>query len=52
VEADGRRRTIGGARLREPITVALRHRRTSVLVAVKLRNGLRGERAVTFTRCR
>jgi len=52
VRANGRRRTIGGARLRSPITVKLTHRRTSVVVAVKLRNGLRGERTVTVTRCR
>ena len=52
VRANGRRRTIGGARLRKPITIALTRRRTSVVVAVKLRNGRRGERSFTFTRCR
>lgn len=51
VRVNGRRRTVGGARLRQPITIALKQRRTSVVVAVKLRNGLRGERAVTLTRC-
>ena len=51
VRANGRRRTIGGARLRKPISVALTRRRTSVVVSVKLRTGQRGERTVTFTRC-
>ena len=51
VRANGRRRTIGGARLRKPITVALTRRRTSVVVSVKLRTGQRGERTVAFTRC-
>lgn len=51
VTARGRRRTISGARLRKPISVALTRRRTTVVIAVKLRDRRRGERTITFTRC-
>ena len=52
VKADGRRRTISGARLRKPLEVRLRHARTVVEVAVKLRGARTARTLVTFTRCR
>ena len=52
VQADGRRRTISGARLRKPLEVRLQRRRTVVEVAVRLRGGRTATKVVTFTRCR
>jgi len=51
VKADGRRRTISGARLRKPIEVKLKRSRTVVEVTVRLRGGRTGTKTFTFTRC-
>ena len=52
VKANGRRRTISGARLRKPLEVRLTRTKTVVEVAVRLRGGRTGTKVVTFTRCR
>jgi hypothetical protein len=52
VKANGRRRTISGARLRKPLEVRLTRRKTVVEVVVRLRGGRTGTKVVTFTRCR
>lgn len=52
VRVAGRARTIAGRRLAKPLTVALRGRRTRVVVTVRLTDGRAGTRAVTYTRCR
>ena len=52
VRVAGRARTIAGRRLAKPLTVALRGRRTRVVVTVRLADGRAGTRTVTYTRCR
>ena len=51
VQVAGTRRSIGGARLKKPLTVVLRARRTRVVVTVRLADGRVGTRSVTYTRC-
>jgi len=51
VRANGVRRTISATRLRRPLVVELTRRRTRIEVAVKLRDGTRGTRTTTLTRC-
>ena len=52
VEANGRRRTISGARLRKPLEVRLTRTKTVVEVTVRLRGGRTATKVVSFTRCR
>ena len=52
VRAAGRSRTYAGRRLRKPIVVALRARRTKVTVTARLADRRSASRTVTYTRCR
>ena len=51
VRSGGRTRTIGGARLRKPLVVALRTERTTVVVTVRLADGRTATHSPTYVRC-
>jgi hypothetical protein len=51
VKAGGRTRTIRGLRLRKPLVVALRAKRTLVVVTVRLADGRTATRSPTYVRC-
>ncbi|MDP1850204.1 MAG: hypothetical protein Q8K79_20625 [Solirubrobacteraceae bacterium] len=52
VRASGRSRTYAGRRLAKPIFLALRARRTKVVVTVRLADRRSASRTVTYLRCR
>lgn len=51
VTASGRKRVVGAQRLKRPLAVTLRGRRTPLTVTVKLADGRVAQRTVTLTRC-
>jgi hypothetical protein len=52
IRSGGRTRTISGKRLARPLVVALRARRTTVAVTVRVADGRAASRTVTYTCCR